>query len=492
MITAKVLLTAFSLLAPVVQDGGDVAAAYEMADGGDLAGALELLRGPAAAGDVAAAVALSGLQVRAGDPEGALETLAALGQDDAYDVALAEARAHQALADKLHASGAGGDAVTAALQDAHAAAERAVDAAPDGNHEALCELGYIKLYRFGDHLAALELADAALAESADDGTLHLLRGCANVFVYWNAKNEGDDTVTQAAFDETIADLEKAAELLPRERVEPYSQLAWMYGDRGDAVKAVDAAIAIVDRQPEPNFDMLYNMAKTYSQRPYRFDASSKALEKMVNISAREITNRLRQEQDLGTVATEMSYSVGPFVQRQDQATARAILQAITAANPPAPVVWHNYAVMCEDTRRFEDALKAYERSIELSPDEARYYNDLGSLLHRQLNRDLDRAKELYETCIEKADQQLVAVNLPPERRAELTQARNFAQGGLDELTPASSGGGLLDGLLDGLSSLELPELPEDEEGGDDAPADDGGTDDGGTEDGGTDDGGTEG
>ena len=40
----------------------------------------------------------------------------------------------------------------------------------------------------------------------------------------------------------------------------------------------------------------------------------------------------------------------------------------------------------------------------------------------------------------------------------------MAQGSLDQLAPAEDSGGLLEGLLDGLSGLDLPELPEDEEG----------------------------
>ena len=72
---------------------------------------------------------------------------------------------------------------------------------------------------------------------------------------------------------------------------------------------------------------------------------------------------------------------------------------------------------------------------------------------------------MYELCIAKADEQLVAVNLRPERRTALTQARSYAQNSLEELTPTTpaSGGGLLEGLLEGLGELTIPELPEEEE-----------------------------
>ncbi len=468
MMIPSVVLSSLMLLVAVPQEGSDLDAARALAERGDVAGATEML-GELAGTDgearVPAAIFLSELQATAGQPEEAIATLDALQLPNDPDVALAMGRRYLAWADALHAGGANGDDVTLTLMDAQSHIERSVEHAAPGDFDALVELGYVKLYRFNDHVTALDMAKGALTQAPNDGNLHLLKGCANVYVYWGAKSAGDNSVTDAAYAETVADLEKAASLLPRERVEAHGQLAWIHGDRGDAVKAVDAAIQVVDRQQEPDFTTLYNMAKSYSLGR-QFDASSKALEKMVSISAREITNRLRQEPDLDAMATELAWSVGPFVQRQDQATARAILQAITAAGTKSPDVWHNYAVMCEGTRRFEDALTAYQKSVDLDPENPRYYNDLGALLHHQLNRELDRAKEMYQICIEKADEQLVAVNLSPEIRAELSTARNIAQGSLDQLAPPSSGGGLLDGLLDGLSSLELPDLGggDDEEG----------------------------
>ncbi|MDG2148818.1 MAG: tetratricopeptide repeat protein [Planctomycetota bacterium] len=467
MMMASAMFVSLVMALPAPQDAAEVDSARALVESGDLDGAMQILtvlvvQGGADA--LAAGVLMSEVQLASGNPEEALATLNALGEPNNASVALALGRTHLGRADALHAAGASSDEVTAALLKAQEHVKQSVIRSPAGDQAALLELGYIRLRRFGDHEEALRLAREGLEKNPDEGNLHLLKGLSNVWVYWNSKSAGDEVVTKAAYNETVDAYLKAVELLPPDQTEALAQLAWIYGDGGEAGKSVDAAIAIAERQDDPQFDLLYNLAKQYSLSR-EFEASSRALEVIVGISARDITQRLKKEEDIDSMATELAWSVGPFVQRGDQATARAILKAILAADPKSPAVWHNYAIMCEDTNRYEEALTAYEKSVELDPENARFYNDLGSLLHRALNRDLDRAREMYELCIAKADEQLVAVNLRPERRTALTQARSYAQNSLEELTPTTpaSGGGLLEGLLEGLGELTIPELPEEEE-----------------------------
>lgn len=478
MMIAGVVLASLVLALPASQDAAELQSARAMAQSGDLEGAMQALAGIVDQGGadvLAAGVLLSELQLASGHPEEALATLDALQAPNDPSVALALGRGNLGHADALHDAGASSDEITAALLKAQEHVKQSVIRAPADDNAALVELGYIRLHRFDDHEDALKLANEGLEVSPRDGDLHLLKGLSNVWVYWNSKSGGDEAVTAAAYKETVDAYLMAVALLPQDQTEALAQLSWIYGDRGEAIKCVDAAGALADRQDDPQLDLLYNLAKQYSIAR-QFDASSRALEIIVGISAREITLHLKQEEDVDAMATELAWSVGPFVQRGDQATARAILKAILAADPKSPAVWHNYAIMCEDTNRYEEALTAYEKSVELDPENARFYNDLGSLLHRALNRDLDRAREMYELCITKADEQLVAMNLPPDRRTELTQARSYAQSSLDELAPkaSASGGGLLEGLLEGLSGLSVPDLPEEEgaeEGTDDTAED---------------------
>jgi hypothetical protein len=59
------------------------------------------------------------------------------------------------------------------------------------------------------------------------------------------------------------------------------------------------------------------------------------------------------------VATELGWSIDPFVSSNDIATARSILAAIVAAELTDPVIWDNYAVMWQQTALFEDAVARY-------------------------------------------------------------------------------------------------------------------------------------
>ena len=264
-----------------------------------------------------------------GNPDAALAALEGAG--DSPDVCIARGKAYMAQADAVFNATGGGDDVTNLLQDGRAQFEKAVELAPD-EVTPLKELGYVRLYRFGESDAVMDMATQGLEAHPGDGELLLLRGCAGAYVYWNAKQSGDETASQNAWDAAVKDLDESTKVLPRERVEPWGQLLWFYEDAAQGEKAVDAAIAIVDREDEPNYDNLYRLAVNYSYSR-DFAASGKALEKIISLSARELTNRLKKSERMDEVATNLAWSIDPFVQRQDRATARAILQAIVSADP---------------------------------------------------------------------------------------------------------------------------------------------------------------
>ena len=61
-----------------------------------------------------------------------------------------------------------------------------------------------------------------------------------------------------------------------------------------------------------------------------------------------------------------------------------------------PEWWNNYAFFCRETGMYEESYQAYSRCIELAPENARWVNDTGLILLYHLDRDLDRAQELFE------------------------------------------------------------------------------------------------
>ena len=64
---------------------------------------------------------------------------------------------------------------------------------------------------------------------------------------------------------------------------------------------------------------------------------------------------------------------------------------------------------------WERSYRHYEKAVELSPDDARIVNDCGLMLIYHLDRDLDRARTLFERAIEIGKAQLAA--LPPATEA---------------------------------------------------------------------------
>lgn len=427
-------------------------------------------------GDEAAKILMSEVQAALGEPEAGFALLEGLAEDD-IGVLIAKGRCQLATADKLAAASAAEDDVASALYDAYDTFDKAASLSEPEDARALVQLGNMHLYRFGEHEQALELAAEGLVGAPENGDLLLLSGSAGVFVYYNAKQAGDLAAAEAGWAAAVDALDRSVKSLPEHRVEPWGQLAWLHEDKDNREQAVRANIAILDRQTVPSFDNLYRLAVRYSfDRDW--NASSQALQKLVSLSSLELSNRLRTEAELDRVATELAWSIDPFVKRGDAATALMVLRGIVRAEPKAPEVWHNFAVLCEQTNANEEALAAYEKLTALDPRNPRAFNDLGSFLHHNLNRDLERAQELYRTAIAMAEEQLKDEKLKPDRRNELRTARDLAQSSLNELvppTPEKALGGLLGGLLEGLGDAaeeaegEATEGEEAEEtGGEDA------------------------
>ncbi len=92
----------------------------------------------------------------------------------------------------------------------------------------------------------------------------------------------------------------------------------------------------------------------------------------------------------------------------------------------------------EDKTRRQDlsekALVAYERAVDLSPDDPNYLNDLAVVLHYNLHRDLERAKSLYEKAHQKAEAELKRKDLSESVRADRETALKDSQDNLDLLT----------------------------------------------------------
>jgi len=472
MLSAALLLLT-TLSAPDLV-ANDLEQAQSLADKGQLSQAADLLTDILRTGsddERAVRLALADVRLIQRDPEQALDTLSGLDPDQDHDVSLLLGQAYDLSIDQLYSQGAAQDSIDAAFDAAQANLERAFELRPIDDSSAVWHLGRYYLYRNNWTTDAIDLANEALDDMPDDGEAFLLRGAASAFTYWEAFQNDNVDVANEIWQQAVDDLTQANELLSRDRIEPLGQLVWFYEVEGDARKAVDAARSIADRTRAPDLSLLYRLALKY-RRAKEFDPSGRALEKMVEISARSLTDMIRDEPDATATARLLTGSIDSFYRRGDRAACRSILSAIVASEPKDHWVWDQYAVICTETSRFEDAIMAYEKAIEIDPQNPRTYSDLGAIYQHSLQREPDKSRELYEKCIAIADGQLAMVDLDASIRQRATDAKGIAQGNLNNLLPQTAsdsggGGGLLDAMMAGLRGLNLPskgEGDDDEEG----------------------------
>lgn len=453
MLSAALLLAALTTPALFADELED---AQNLVRQGKLSSAADLLSSTLDAGtgdERALRLALADVRLQQGDTEQALRTLESLSAPSDHAASLMLGRAHEMSIDVLFNQGVDQATIDGAYDAAEANLVKAFDLRPEDDSAAVWELGKFYLYRMNWPDDAIKLANEVLAKTPDDGEALLLRGAASAYTYWNASQNEQIDEANTIWQQAVDDLKQANELLPNSRSEPLGQLVWFYEVQNISGKAVDSARGLADRSDDPDLSLLYRLALKYRNEA-KYEASGRALEKMVEISARSLTNMIKAEADPTATARLLTGSIDAFHRRGDLAACRSILSAIVASEPDDYRTWHTYAVVCTDTSRFDDAIAAYKMAIKIDPENPRTYNDLGALYQFSLQRENDTSKELYAKCIEVADRQLAMESTPDDLRQQATEARGLAQGNLNGLKPA--GGGLLDSMMAGLRGLNLP------------------------------------
>ncbi|MHC5210840.1 MAG: tetratricopeptide repeat protein [Planctomycetota bacterium] len=423
----------------VGEDGADerFAEARGHAEAGRRAEAIGLLSAmleEGAGDDKAVRLLLSDVQIAAGNPQAAVETLTNAPDPDA-ELLLHAGRAFKAWGDRMVSIGARRDDISFAYDEARSwlgQAAEAAEAAPDGDTRAAVELGFFELYVASDADAAMTRADALLKRTPEDGELLLLRGCAGLFVSIRDADAGEEQAAAVARGRAIEDLVTATKQLPEDRFEPWVQLAWLYEADEQPTKAVRAAAEILERVEGADLTTLYHLATRYAAES-QWEPAGEALWQMARRRPDELTQRLRAEEDTTDVARRLNWAAGALVAAGNGVEARDALAPVVAADPQDGDLWNNFGFLCRETREYEQAYEAYEKALSFQPDNPRLMNDTGLILHYYLHRDYDRAADLYARAVEKADEALQADELTDEQRAELELARTDAVGNLQKL-----------------------------------------------------------
>ena len=90
--------------------------------------------------------------------------------------------------------------------------------------------------------------------------------------------------------------------------------------------------------------------------------------------------------------------------------------------------WNNLAFFCRDTGKPERARAAYARAHELAPDDPQIMNDYAVIFHYYLKTEDEKAMDLYQRAIERAEAMLEEGGIPDGEiglvRTALRDARN--------------------------------------------------------------------
>ncbi|GEM_PF-3448462 len=81
-----------------------------------------------------------------------------------------------------------------------------------------------------------------------------------------------------------------------------------------------------------------------------------------------------------------------------------------------PEEWNNYAFLCRETGKYEEAWRAYNKALNLSPKDPQILNDAALILQYHLHRDLEKARRMYRDAIVFGEKILASKSASPEEK----------------------------------------------------------------------------
>lgn len=105
---------------------------------------------------------------------------------------------------------------------------------------------------------------------------------------------------------------------------------------------------------------------------------------------------------------------GIFIPEEDRQTGITLLRFAVALAPDFAYGWQNLAFFLREAGEYESARDAYAKAHELVPDDPQVMSDYAVIFHYYLKSDDDKALELYERAVARAQELLDGGGLSPE------------------------------------------------------------------------------
>ncbi len=173
-------------------------------------------------------------------------------------------------------------------------------------------------------------------------------------------------------DEAIASMTAAVTANPNHGM-AWASLGHLYKQKKDLAKSIEAyehATALIKKDKT----LWENLGTAYANtEPPRLDDAEKALTIACQLDPKDGSIRGK----LGTIKRKKGDNAGAIVE----------LEFAVKAKDPDPEWWHSLGVAYRFAKRDDDAIKAYQKAIELAPNESRYHFDLGAAYRRKQDPD---------------------------------------------------------------------------------------------------------
>ncbi|MBI5431565.1 MAG: tetratricopeptide repeat protein [Planctomycetes bacterium] len=226
-------------------------------------------------------------------------------------------------------------------------------------------------------------------------------------------------------------------------------LGWTRFDRKKYPEAEEAFRATLAKNPEFVNSWFYVYKACYSQQKYPEGIA--ALRTFSEADPNGLTAAIAaaKEMTLAEIEFLVGWCANPDKHQGEALNLDAALlcEICTRVSPEVGRHWNNLGLFLRDhadtlkrTTRdtphetlvgfWERALAAYETALSIAPENPNYLNDTAVILHYNLERDFERALELYAKAFACAEKELARTDLSPDDRAAIELARRDSKNNL--------------------------------------------------------------
>lgn len=219
------------------------------------------------------------------------------------------------------------------------------------------------------------------------------------------------------------------------RAERLTTLDWWSGralfDEGQFAEA----LPLFERAAaDPRWLRAHHLAMLCAQALGKLDEAQAHAQAFASAATQQFADAIKAEPNPAKTIEVLQALADRSFEGQRFADSRDINHVLALATDKAEH-WNNYAFLCRETRRFEEAWIGYQRALALEPDSPRLLNDAAVILQYHLvspeNREL--ARGMYERAIEAADAILRDRTAKAEKKKDARSAKDDARGNLAKL-----------------------------------------------------------